>query len=202
MRLHRTLPLALLLPLPALGQGIRAGFQVGVLKPIGGSDFNTATPTVNGNAWVDGKAGLTVGGHASWELNGGHMLRLRLDASRQSGSASPALATAAGASFNTQIDTLSLMGDYIFHLSGKAQDFFVTLGAGVDQTRLRVTTRGFDSDDSKAALAVAAGCGWRFNQLMAAELRYISSHPTVDDADLGKFDFNNDRFTLGLSFSF
>ena len=191
MRLKTFFPALALLALPALAQGsVQGGFQVGLMNPMGGSSSGNS---VSAKDWVDSKIGATVGGHVSWDLNGGHMVRLRLDSSAVSGQP----LNGGGSGFDTRINTIGLMGDYVFHVSGKVEGFYLTAGLGFERTRLEAEFGGVTDSESASAMAMAVGLGFRFNRLVGLEFRYITSHP-----DIAGFTFKNDRGTAGVSFSF
>lgn len=202
MRLHALLPALALLAAPALAQdrSFTGGFQAGLLKFTGSSDLNTTgTATIAAKDMVDDKVGFTIGGHVAWDFGGGQMLRVRLDESYTTGSTTPDL----GSGIDTKVYNLALMGEYVFHVTGNREGFYVAAGLGYEHTIVKADSGFLGSDDSsKGAFAWSAGLGWQFTSLVGMDLRYVSSHPSGMTIYGNDFDFKNDRIAVGVSFSF
>ena len=197
MRLRNLLPLVALLAVPAMAQErpIMGGFQVGLASPTGSSDLMNSKYSVKD--LVDNKIGFNIGGHVSFDLQNGHMVRARLDETAFSGDFSDKIGVG-----DAKIATLGVMGDYLYHISGNTQGFYLTAGIGYEFTSAKINAFAGEHTSSKGAFAYDAGLGWQFTPMVGMELRYASSHPTDFDYVGGKYDVKNDRVNLSVAFSF
>lgn len=162
---------------PLAAQDAHFGIQAGVNVPQ--SDLKD---------FVDSKLGFTVGANATVDMGSGNVIRPRLDYGFYSASVSNPLFTD-----DRKVKALSLGADYMYFPAQKMEGFYVTAGIGVQNTKLEET----NFSDSKTAFAWAVGGGWQFSDLLGAELRYTSSHPSF-----GGDAFKSDALNLGVTFKF
>lgn len=177
---------------------VLGGFQVG-LNSFQGNEHSYSyfsnKASFGTKYLVDGATGFNIGGHVAFNLQKGHMIRVRLEETLAKGSPE--------ADVDTSVVTLGVMGDYLFHPSGRNQGFYVAVGLGLEATAVKLDIAGFgDETSTRAAAALALGVGVQFTQTVGLELRYTTSKPTGYDFQGLKYDLNNDRLTLGLAFSF
>lgn len=151
-----TLTLLALAALPLAAEPPRYGVQGLVNLPLGHlKDF------------VDSKPGPGVGIHGTFDLGDGHMVRPRLDYS--------VYPEASFATLKQTASNLSLGGDYLFFLAGKAEGLYLTAGVAVMRWSFesKVGTFKTTSDTTKAGLA--GGAGYQWNATVGTELRWVHS---------------------------
>jgi opacity protein-like surface antigen len=180
MRLRHTLPLLALVAAPAFAQGVHFGLQAGISLPQG--DVKDA---------VDSKMGLSIGLNLGVELNGGHVLRPRLDYTSTKG-------TPADLGIDHTVTTTAIGADYNYFVSGKAAEgFYLIGGLGFATTKSELSAFGMSVSESKSAMSLALGGGYQFNSLVGMELRYTTTKPDFDGESI-----KNDAINLGVTFRF
>jgi len=166
-----------LLGCPLLAELPQFGVQVAVVQPE--SDLN-------GGKWVGGRVGASAGVHVLLDLDGGHGLCLRGDATSFrsgpirlfDGSGSTQLY---GEDAKARI--LALGADYRFHFaSSHLEGPYGLLGAGwswASLTGAALTEGGpvasWPADQRATSFQFALGLGWRFLPQVGGELRYTQS---------------------------
>lgn len=162
---------------PLAAQDAHFGIQAGVNFPQ--SDLKD---------FIDNKLGISVGANATIELGSGHVIRPRADYAFYSASVSNPLFTD-----DRKVKALSVGADYMYFPAQRMEGFYATAGIGVQNTKLE----DFTGSDNKTAFAWALGGGWQFTDVVGAELRYTSSHPSFDGGT-----FKADALNLGVTFKF
>lgn len=198
MRLPILLPTLALLAAPAPAQEVHFGLQAGVIFPMGSSDLNGNT--FSAKDAVDGKMGFNVGLSVPIDFTGGHTLRPRLDYSYLSGSADKLFP---GFGIDGKVTTTFIGADYLYYIAGKSEGFYILVGVGAANSKVEFSAANSISE-SKTALGWTVGGGWQFTPLVGAELRYVSTHPSFDNA-FGSgvtVDGKNDGLNLGVTFRF
>ena len=141
----------------ASAQDIQFGAHAGLNLPLG--DLDTA---------VDGRMGYTIGGHVGLYYGNGHELRPRLDYTHYSGGWTP------GHDQLFDKNTVSSLGvgaDYIFYTETRPQGIYLVMGLGFQNWTVDHANAG---NDSKTALSLAAGAGFRFNRSVSIEGRFTT----------------------------
>lgn len=117
--------------------------------------------------YVDSKPGPGIGIHGTFDLGDGHMVRPRLDYS--------IYPEATFSTVKRTASNLSLGGDYLYFLAGKAEGFYLTAGVAVMRWSFesKVGTSKSTSDTTKAGLA--AGVGYQWNATVGTEIRWVHS---------------------------
>ncbi len=167
----------------AAQEGPRFGVQVTLNQPQ--SDLKDA---------VDSKLGYGLGAHLAVDLNGGHMLRPRFDATWYP----ERKESDAFGSFSTKFSSMSLGMDYLYHFGGKSEGVYLTVGAAAAQWKVEwnATATGFFSDsgsEKTTKLALSAGLGYQFNKTFGGELRYVKGKA---------WEGNVNSIQLGATFRF
>ena len=163
-------------------EGPRFGLQATLSLPQG--DLKDA---------VDSKMGYGVGAHVTFDLQGGHMIRPRLDATwYPKYTVSDAFGSA-----SVTYSNLSLGADYLYFVEGKPQGLYFTGGLSAVQWKgeASVNVLGISGSDSETTtkLGLAAGLGYQFNKTVGAELRYQTSKV---------WDGNANSLQAGVTFRF
>ena len=166
---------------PLAAQDAHFGIQAGVNIPQ--SDLKD---------FVDSKLGGTLGVNATVDLGSGHVIRPRLDYGYYSASVSNPLFTN-----DNKAKTLFVGADYLYFPAQKMDQIYVTAGLGYQNTKLESSSPYGDVSESKGAFAWSAGAGWQFNDTFGAELRYLSSHPSIEGTT-----FKADAINAAVTFKF
>lgn len=144
--------------LPGMAQTPEFGAHGGLNLPIG--DLNDA---------VDGRLGLTVGGHAAWYYGEGHELRTRFDLTHYAGGWQPG----PGGHFSKNtVQAWGLAADYLHYTEQTPRGFYLTLGLGYQWWTVDPNNGPSTSENG---LAFAGGAGWRFNRTFALEGRFTTA---------------------------
>lgn len=170
MNLLRSGFLALsLAALPCAGQDLQFGAHGGLNIPVG--DLSDA---------VDGRLGITAGGHAAWYYGQGHELRTRLDLTHYAGGWQPE----AGRFTKNTVTAWGLGADYLYYTQEEPRGLYLTLGLGYQWWTV-------NPDDGPSAsengLAFAGGAGWRFNRSFAVEGRFTTAQFRSNDGQGSAF---------------
>lgn len=140
----------------ARAQEVQWGVQGGLNIPVG--DLSTA---------LDGRLGISVGGHAGLFYGDGHELRPRVDYTRYEGGYFP-VGNSLG---KNTIEAFGLGADYVFYTDLRPRGLYLTMGLGYQWWT--VDPRGLPSTHT-GSLSVAAGAGFRFNRTFGLEGRFTT----------------------------
>lgn len=171
-----------LVSLALLGAPVRAdaplvGVQVALVQPE--SDLN-------GGKWLHGRAGAMAGVHAVFDLEGGHAVCVRADATYyRSG-----LINLFDGSGSTQLYAqdarariLALGADYNYFFTAEhLEGVYLLLGAGWSWAALTEATQvsgppvsAWPADQHSSSFQYALGLGWKFMPHLGSEFRFTQS---------------------------
>lgn len=184
-------------------QDAHFGVQAGLNFNMGGSsNVNGNTDLSVSNKDAAGSTGFSVGLSVPIDFNGGHTIRPRIDYTRNSGTASDSLFGTGG--IDGKVTSTFFGADYLYHFSQKNDGGYVLAGLGMANSKLTFSDNNGNSlDASKTAFAWSIGGGYQFTPMVGAELRYTSSHPSLNFGTGGSdFTLKNDALNLGVTFRF
>jgi opacity protein-like surface antigen len=150
-----------------------AGTAVRAEEPRFGVQLHANFPTGDLKRAVDSNLGAGLGGHVTFDLGQGHVLRPRIDAVFYSEG------TFDG--FKTKAREISLGGDYLYFPGGSPSGFYLTAGIGLHRWTVDTTTTATNlvpavsQSQSSNRFGYAAGVGYNFTATVGAELRYVGS---------------------------
>jgi hypothetical protein len=212
MRLKPALLLLLGLSVPASAQdrSVLGGFQLGLSFPTGSGDalytdsgygyiFKGTKFTSSVADFTDGSVAFLVGAHALYNIKNGHAVRVRLEYTQTSGTTRTKL----GVPFDSSATTVGVMGDYLFHFTGRPVGPYALAGYGFEKTTVKVNNPyAGTTSNAKGAPAWNLGLGYQPNQVVGFELKYSSSHPDGMTYHGLPFMLKNDRWVASVDFSF
>jgi len=170
-RLVLTCCLALCAGSTLRAQDVQFGVQLAFASPQG--DLSN-TGVDNGTSIV-----ISVNDH----LGDGHMLRPRFDFTNF-----PAKSGYVG-----RITAKSFGVDYVYHVTGKPQGFYVTGGLSIIRWQLDNSYRTY----TDATFSESLGAGYQFGPLVGLEVREILSKPSY-----AGFSVDSNHLTFGVNFRF
>jgi hypothetical protein len=141
----------------ASAQEVQFGAHGGFNLPLG--DLDKA---------VDGRLGLTIGGHVGLYYGNGHELRPRVDYTHYAGGWTPVTSSSFG---RNTISAWGIGADYLFYTETRPQGLYLTMGLGFQNWTVDPENA---PSQSKTSLALAAGAGFRFNRSFAFEGRFTT----------------------------
>ena len=147
-----------------------------------------------------GKLGYGIGGHAMYDLKGGHAIVGRVDYTMFKRDE-----TYTGDGWNIKVKKLDIGADYNYYLSGRRNEGLYGLaGLGFSSGKYEWAYTDMGINKTKSAIYLALGGGYFFTKNFGAELRYV--HVKYNGIDLsqdlpgGLTDVSFSAPTLNLSF--
>lgn len=194
----------------AQDRSIWGGFQIGLSSSTGSGDslytnngynlvFTGSKFTSSTTDFTGGSIAFLIGAHVLFNLKGGHAVRIRLENTQTSGTTRTKL----GVPYDSSVSTTGVMGDYLFHFTGRPFGPYVLAGWGYEKTTVKVNNPYVGTQSTaKGAAAWNAGLGLQPNQVVGVELKYVSSHPDGMTYHGIPFMLKNDRWVASVNFSF
>lgn len=149
-----------------------------------GAFTGISLPQGDAKDWVDGKAGLTLGGYVILNTQGGYILRPRLEYSVASNG-------------NYKNYTYFLGADYLYFVSKEETNRLYVLG-GLGFATTDIDQKVANDGYSGGAVALTVGAGYQFTPVLGAELRYQTT-----SKNFGKLGtYKNDAINMTVTYRF
>jgi len=157
--------------------------------PRFGVQIHGSIPSGDLNDAVDGKLGVGLGAHGTFDLGYGHMIRPRLDYTF--------FPEATVKAIKSKFNDLSLGADYLYFISGKPEGLYVTGGLALHRWNVDRTEAGLSYSGTSNKPGFAVGAGYTFNASFGAEVRLLSTKYSAT----GK-DFTANAIQAGVTLRF